>query len=286
LGDKFTRDDFCVRSPQLSKRIIFITGGGTGKMKSLISLFVIVGCLLTYATSHAIPTTITVRVISKGAKFVGTSMGGAQITIRNNMTKELLASGTTKGSTGNTEKVMKAGANRNSTLSDDTSAKFTTTIDISEPALIEVTAFGPQAQLQSANRVSATQWIIPGKHIDGGDAWLLELPGFVVDILSPPTHLVLEGVSEPVLIKANITMMCGCPIVPGGLWDASGYEIKAIITKDGKPLETVPLSYADKPSQFEALIPVRGKGVYKVTVYAYDASNGNTGIDSVTYIIK
>ena len=64
-------------------------------MKNLISLFVIVSGLLTYATSHAIPTTITVRVISKGAKFIGTSMGGAQITIRNNMTKELLASGMT-----------------------------------------------------------------------------------------------------------------------------------------------------------------------------------------------
>ena len=255
-------------------------------MKNLISLFVIVSGLVTYATSHAIPTTITVRVISKGAKFVGTSMGGAHITIRNNITKELLASGMTKGSTGNTKKIMEAGANRNSTLSDDTSAKFTATIDITEPTWIEVTAFGPQAQLQSANRVSSTQWIIPGKHIDGGDAWLLELPGFVVDILSPPTLLKVEGVLEQVLIQANITMMCGCPIVPAGLWDASGYEIKALVTKDGNPLVPVPLSYADKPSQFEALIPVRGQGVYKVTVYAYDASNGNTGMDSVTYIIK
>ena len=181
---------------------------------------------------------------------------------------------------------MKANTNRNNTLSDDTSAKFTATIDLTKPTWIEVTAFGPLAQLQSANRVSSTQWVIPGKHIDGGDAWLLELPGFVVDILSPPTHAKLEGMVQSVQIKANITMMCGCPIAPGGLWDASGYEIKALVTKDGEPLETAPLSYADKPSQFEALIPVRGPGVYEVTVYAYDASNGNTGIDKVTYIIK
>jgi hypothetical protein len=271
---------------RIHNRITFITGGDTGKMKNLISLFIILLVLLTCATSHAVPTTITVRVISKGAKFVGSSMGGAQITIRNNLTKELLASGTTQGATGNTEKIMKTDAKRNSTFSDATSAKFTATIDITEPTWIEVTAFGPQAQLQSANRVSSTQWIIPGRHIDGGDAWLLELPGFVVDILSPPTHLKLADVLEPVLVKANITMMCGCPIVPGGLWDGSGYEIKAIVTKDGKPLETVPLSYADTPSQYEALISVGGPGLYKVTVYAYDASNGNTGIDSVTYIIK
>ena len=255
-------------------------------MKNLISLIVIATMSLTYATLHATPTTITVRVISKGAKFVGTSMGGAQITIRDNSTKELLASGTTQGSTGNTEKIMKADANRNNTLSDDTSAQFTTTIDITKPTWIEVTAFGPLVQLQSANRVSSTQWVIPGKHIDGGDAWLLELPGFVVDILSPPTHAKLESGTQSVQIKANITMMCGCPIAPGGLWDASSYEIKALVKKDGEQVEAVPLSYADNPSQYEALIPVRGQGVYEVTVYAYDASNGNTGIDKVTYIIK
>ena len=255
-------------------------------MKNLISLIVIAIMSLTYTTLQATPTTITVRVISKGAKFVGTSMGGAQITLRDNITKELLARGTTQGSTGNTEKIMKAKANRNNALSDDTSAKFTTTIDITKPTWIEVTAFGPLVQLQSANRASSTQWVIPGKHIDGGDSWLLELPGFVVDILSPPTHAKLEGMRQSVQIKANITMMCGCPIAPGGLWDASSYEITALVKKDDEHVGAVPLSYADKPSQYEALIPVRGPGVYEVTVYAYDASNGNTGIDKVTYIIK
>ena len=255
-------------------------------MKNLISLIIITTILLTYVISHAISTTITVRVISKGAKFVGTSMGGVQITIRDNSTKELLASGTTQGSTGNTEKIMKANANRNNALSDDTSAKFTTTIDLTKPTWIEVTAFGPLAQIQSANRVSSTQWVIPGKHIDAGDAWLLELPGFVVDILSPPTHAKLEGVVQSVQVQANITMMCGCPIAPDGLWDGNSYKIKALIKKDGEHVEAVPLSYAGKPSQYEALIPVRGPGVYEVTVYAYDASNGNTGIDKVTYIIK
>jgi hypothetical protein len=255
-------------------------------MKHAISITFFATVLLTHVTLHAVPTTITVRVISKGAKFIGTSMGGAQITIRDNSTQELLASGTTQGSTGNTKKIMKTEANRNRSLSDDTSAKFTATIDLTKPTWIEVTAFGPLAQRQSANGVSATQWVMPGKHIDGGDAWLLELPGFVVDILSPPTHRKIEGGVQSVLVQANITMMCGCPIVPGGLWDASGYEIKALVTKDGDPLETAPLSYAGKPSQYEAFIPVSGEGVYEVTVYAYDPSNGNTGIDKVTYIMK
>lgn len=36
------------------------------------------------------------------------------------------------------------------------------------------------AQQQSMNFVSSTQWVLPSKHITGGDAWMLELPGFAV----------------------------------------------------------------------------------------------------------
>jgi hypothetical protein len=235
---------------------------------------------------HAVPTTITVRVISKGAKFVGTSMGGVQITIHDALTKEVLATGITRGSTGNTDRIMKTPLNRNAVLADDTSARFTATIDINRPTWIEVRAYGPLAQIQSANTVSSSQWVIPGKHIDGGDAWLLELPGFVVDILAPPAHSTIKASPAAVTVQASVSMMCGCPIVPGGLWDAGAYEVSALVMKDGKDMESIPLAYAGTPSQYAALIPVRGPGVYEVAVYAYDASNGNTGIDRVTYIVE
>lgn len=255
-------------------------------MKSAISYLVISIIVLISTISYAIPTTVTVRVISKGAKFVGTSMGGVHITLRDKITKELIADGVTKGSTGNTDKIMKTIANRNAVLSDGKSAKFTTTIDIKEPRWIEVIAYGPLAQIQSANTVSSSQWVIPGRHVDGGDAWLLELPGFVVDVLSPPTHSKLGSEVKTVQIQANLTMMCGCPIVPKGLWDADKYEIRAIVKKNSEWMEEVLLSFAGTPSLFEAAIPVRGRGVYEVTVYAYDVSNGNTGIDKVTFIVE
>ena len=237
-------------------------------------------------TSHAIPTTIVVRVISKGAKFVGTSMGGAQITLRNKITKEVLAVGVTKGSTGSTERIMKTASHRNDVLSDEGSGKFVVSIDIDEPTWVEVTAYGPLAQMQAANTVSLSQWVVPGKHIEGGDAWLLEIPGFVVDVLSPPAHTKLLGEVNSVKIQANVTMMCGCPIAPEGLWDASKYEIRAIVKRNSEWMEEVLLSYADKPSLFGTAIPVRGQGVYEVVVYAYDASNGNTGMDRVTFIVQ
>lgn len=255
-------------------------------MRQLFSLMFAAMLLLVHVPSHAVPTTITVRVISKGAKFVGSSMGGVQITIRDTLTGEVLASGITRGSTGATDRIMKTPANRNAVLSDETSARFTAAIDISQPTWIEVRAYGPLAQLQSANTVSSTQWVIPGKHIDGGDAWLLELPGFVVDILAPPAHSTIKQSPAAVAVQASVTMMCGCPIVPGGLWDAGKYEVSALVKKDGKDLASVPLAFAGTPSQFSGSIPVSGPGVYEVAVYAYDASNGNTGIDRVTYIVE
>jgi molecular chaperone DnaK (HSP70) len=165
----------------------------------------LLGLLYAAGPVFALPTHITIRVKTKGAKFLGTSMGGALVTIRDAETGELLAKGITSGSTGNTERIMKAP--RGVPVSDEGSAKFTATIDIDGPRLLEVTAYGPLSQRQAANRVSATQWVVPGEHITGGDGWLMELPGLAVQILSPRSHVLFEGVPQTVKIEANITMM-------------------------------------------------------------------------------
>ncbi len=49
--------------------------------------------------------------------------------------------------------------------------------------------------------------IVPGKHITGGDAWMLELPGFVVDVIAPPAPATLKGVPQDVIITTNVVMM-------------------------------------------------------------------------------
>jgi hypothetical protein len=163
--------------------------------------------LLGATFSGAVPTEITVRVKTKDAKFLGNLMGGASVSIKDAQTGELLAKGLTTGGTGNTGRIMKTPVARGVPISDESAAKFTATIDINEPRLIEVTAYGPLVNLQAANKVSATQWVVPGKHITGGDAWMLELPGFVVDVIAPPAPATLKGVPQDVTIKANVVMM-------------------------------------------------------------------------------
>jgi hypothetical protein len=59
------------------------------------------------------PTEIVVRVISKDSKFIGTSMGGMRITLRDAHTGELLATGIIVGGTGVPSGLCsKAGAGR------------------------------------------------------------------------------------------------------------------------------------------------------------------------------
>lgn len=238
------------------------------------------------APLFAQPTDITVRVKSKGAKFIGTSMGGAQVLIHDGNSGKLLAEGVVMGGTGNTQRIMKLAPVKPIQLSDKHTAHWTTTIDINKPVLIEISAFGPLSQRQSANRAMVSQWLIPGKHLTGGDGIVLEIPGMAVDILAPANASVSKLLPQQIEIRANVTMMCGCPLTPAGLWDADHFEVVAQISRNGQLAGKVKLNYGGQPSQYQALFAVDQPGVYEFMVYAYDADNGNTGLDRTTLVIK
>ncbi len=243
-------------------------------------------CWLFTGAALATPTEVTVRVVSRDAKFVGTSMGGAQVTLRDAVSGEILASGVTAGSTGTTRSVMHEGGGRRARLTDDDAASFETVLDLVEPRRVELEVYGPLAQPQAAQRVTASQWVVPGKHLSGGDGWVVELPGFAVDILAPPAHMRLAGAATEIEVRANVVMMCGCPIEPGGLWDANRYEVRALVRRDGEALGSYDLAYAGSTSQFAFELPLTAAGLYDVTVYAYDAETGNTGLDRTTFFAQ
>ncbi|XSG81370.1 MAG: hypothetical protein ACPW61_09810 [Methyloligella sp. ZOD6] len=249
-----------------------------------LAMLLLAGLVLAPALAHAEPTEITVRVLGKDSKFVGTSMGGVQIVLRDAETGEVLARGVTKGGTGDTKLLMHEDRGRRAKLSDETAAKFSATLDLDAPGLIEAEAYGPLGQRQSAVHASSTQWVVPGRDVTGGDGWVLELPGFAVDVLAPPAHKRIPAEKGSVPIAANVVMMCGCPIAPDSLWDADAYEVKALIRHDGKLAGEVALRYAGEASQFEGAVPIEGPGLYEVTVFAYDPANGNTGLDRTTFI--
>ncbi|TDT43115.1 hypothetical protein DES49_0925 [Halospina denitrificans] len=232
-------------------------------------------------------TDITIRVLSKDAKFIGTSMGGMRVTLRDAHTGELLSEGVTAGGTGDTSKIMHKDGGRRILMADDSAASFETTLDLEEPRLVEAEVYGPLGQPQAAHRASATQWVIPGGDLSVGDGWVIELPGFVVNILEPAAAQGWSSAEmDSVKVTANVMMMCGCPITPDGLWDANRYEVGMTVTRDGETVAEQSMNYAGKASHFEGEVPVDEAGVYEVTVHAYDPHNGNTGVDRTTLKVQ
>lgn len=260
-------------------------------MKQLIHLLIVTFALATFlftgvhaqerTTSQA--TDIVVRAQSKDAKFIGTSMGGALITIENAVTGKLLAKGVTEGSTGDTQKLVGDPKERYSRLSTPGAAKFETSLQLEEPTLVTISATAPYAKKQAWATTSTDVWLIPGKPITG-DGIILEIPGFVVDVLSPQTHQTLA--ESTISIKANIVMMCGCPTSEGGLWDSSDYEIEALIKKEGDIIDTIPLDFTGQTSTYAAEYQATENGVYEIIVTAYHAETGNTGVDKTTVILS
>jgi hypothetical protein len=232
-------------------------------------------------------TTVVVRARSKDAKFIGTSMGGAYVTIRRSDDGRVLAQGLTQGGTGDTTRLMVEPIQRGRPLADASAAKFEATINLDGPTLATIEARAPAAQRQSAITSSTEVWLIPGKHV-AGDGVILEIPGLAVDVLAPqtPQDATLEGRRATIPIAANVVLMCGCPIEPNGLWKASEYEVAALVRRDGAPFQTVAMTYAGRRNTFEGRLEVAERGVYELTVYAFHPSTGNSGVDRATVTVR
>jgi hypothetical protein len=229
---------------------------------------------------RAEPTQIDVRVLAKDAKFIGSSMEGAAITVTDLTTQQIIASGKTQGATGDTTLIMKTPRTRNGQLSNETSAVFSATLDIEQPTRVRITARGPLNLEDGAMQVSTDLWLIPGKHLNKGDGILLELPGFYIKsgLKQPPTA------DLPLVVTSEIRMMCGCPIEPNGLWNANDYEITAILQKNGEEIARKSMKFVET-SVFEASFALTGPGDYQLITFAYDPYHANTGVDQISFKI-
>ena len=215
------------------------------------------------------PTEVTVRIISQDAKFVGTSMGGVRITLSNAQTGEVLAEGMTEGGTGDTAKIMHS-EGRSPDRADASAAAFVTTLDLSEPALVTMEAHGPLGYPGSAMSISQQRWIMPGEAVTAGGGWIAELPGLVI---APDVRM--DG--PMVQIAAKVSPMCGCPIAPGGLWDAAEYEVEASLWQEGAKLAEAPMTFTAAPGGYSGAIALPGSGRFKLVLFARNTRTGNSG---------
>lgn len=231
------------------------------------------------------PTEVTIRVQADDAKFIGTGMGGARVVIRDAETDAILAQGVTQGGTGDTAALVGRPRERHAPVAGPGDAGFTATLDIDEPRLVRIEVAGPLAQPQTRALASQTRWVLPGRSPHGPDGLIVNLPGLSVDALSPAAYAREYAVGDEVPILANIVHLCGCPLTPGGTWNAEAYEVGYTVEHNGRAVGGGTLAYAGTASRFEGRFAPPASGAYEITVTAHHPPTGNSGVDRTTIIV-
>jgi hypothetical protein len=260
-------------------------------------------------------TRITVRVQARGGKFLGDDIGGALVTIRDAQTAELLATGTTAGTSGTLGASYAANASLSTIVTPDTgqstvqwllavdtdsrktnTSSFTATLFLGRPRLLTFEVFGPLGGLQSAHRLTATQWIVPGQDLTQPPGLVLVLPGLLVQVMSPATHTAFPPSNSPTAldIVANVAMMCGCPIndePSDNPWVPDDFAVSARIREvGGTLLDTVTLAFNQTHTSglFAGTWQMPSNRTadpifYEAIVGARQLSTGNVGTGTVTF---
>lgn len=232
-------------------------------------------------------TNFKITVKSRDAKFIGTAMGGARVSIIDRRTGDIIVSGVTHGDTGDTAKIMADNHVRNDIIHTDNAAKFEFSLEVLEPIPVTITAEAPIAQGQSLARVSEDMILIPNKDYESGNGIMLELPGFSVDILTPPAHRVIQhGIDRPVMITANVLKMCGCHLAEGSPWPPENYEVEAHIYRNAVFVSSIKLDYAGDPGLFQSALKIPQHGTYKIIVTAFDPNTKEGGMDATTIVLQ
>lgn len=156
--------------------------------KTIMKALILSVLLAISLTLQAQETKVVVRAKAKDAKFIGSSIGGAMIIIKDANTGELLAKGMTSGSTGNTTKIMKEAHVRHQRITEASTAKFETSLNIDAPTFVTIEVLAPANAIQSQVKAQTQVWLIPGKHLEG-EGIIIEIPGFVIDVCYLPRDM-------------------------------------------------------------------------------------------------
>jgi hypothetical protein len=213
----------------------------------------VVGGAVVCAAQDAVPTRVVVRVLARDAKIIGDGVGGVQVRIVDAKTGELLAEGKQSGGTGDTELIMATARTRGMKVYDtEGTAALVAELSLRKPTIVNISAVGPLGYPQAMRSATKQMLLLPGHHIEG-DGVILELHGYIVEILSPQP---LAPVGDRFDMSVRVRMMCGCPIAPGGMWDADEMEFIARLKVNGELVARTTLEYAGERSMFRGRMAV------------------------------
>lgn len=237
-------------------------------------------------TPHPVPTRVVVRVTASDAKVIGSGVGGARVTIRHRETGEVLAQGVQEGSTGSTERIMERPRERGATVYDtEGTAAFRATLDLDGPTPVEITARGPLGTPHAEQTASVSMVLLPGQHVEG-EGVVLTLHGFTVEVLEPAAATAVAAGQE-LAVTVRITMLCGCPTEPGGMWDARRIDRAArLVDGSGRAVAETDLEFTGESSTYRGTLTAPEPGAYTLLVTAADAGRANIGTVRRTVVVQ
>lgn len=232
------------------------------------------------------PTTILVRVVANGSMVLGKDVGGARVTITDIATKQILATGIQQGEAGDQNQIMRTPRlMEEPRYSSRPAAAFTTTLDLLQPTLVEVTAEGPLAYPASSQRASTTVWLIPGQDMTD-DGIVLHLYGYIVQIEHPQSGTPLIA-KDDVILRASVRTLSGALVRPHGDWDSRKIHIYGELMIGTRVLERLQMFYSGERATFEAPffvpLPNDAPDGIALRVIAADSAGGNFGMSQAKY---
>jgi hypothetical protein len=230
--------------------------------------------------AQGVETSVLVRVLSHDAKLIGTAVGGAQVTIRNVATGEVLASGTTAGGTGDTELIIRTPHERRAAFFDtEGAAGFRADFSLTRPTIVEVSAVGPLDYPEARASASKVLLLEPGGDIDGNGI-VLELHGLIVEVVDMAVSTMDKGVT----VRARVRMLCSCPTGPEALWTVE--RIVARLMDGDEIVAEVPLDFSGETSVYTGTVPLSQPGSFVLIVVAADTDGGNAGMGSMAFSVR
>jgi hypothetical protein len=234
------------------------------------------------------PTAILVRVVAHGAMVLGREVGGARVTITDVATKQILATGIQQGEAGDQNHIMRTPHIMEEPIySSRPSAAFTTTLELTKPTLVEITAEGPLSYPTSVQKTSETVLLVPGQDLTN-DGIVLHLYGYLVQIERPKPGEALIA-KEDVTLRASIRTLSGSLVRPHGDWDSRKIRIYGEVLIGDRIIERLQMFYAGEGGSFEApfFVPTTQAASDGITlrVIATDLSTGNSGMGTANYSV-
>lgn len=236
-------------------------------MKRLLVACLLFLPVLVVAAEDREATTVTVRALAHDAKLIP----GVDVVIADADSGDVLARGMTEGGTGDTGRLVRQPIERGAPVyAAGGAAGFTADLDLAGPRRVKITAVQPGAGASA----SQTMWLAPGRDVTGNGV-VLKLYGLKVGLRAPTGGAITSG--EAIPVTAHVEMLCGCPVTPGGLWDADGFTVSADLMEDGDVVGSTTLDYAGEASRFSGRLPMPAPGEYTLRVLAEQPARGNFG---------